>query len=404
MIERTNRTVIEGTKSLLFQSGLPHKYWPLALKMFCCNYNFAHYDTKRGTNPHVERHGSKFKGKRLIFGQKVRYMSSSKRELDETQKFEPKLRDSLVVGYRMHTGGVWTGQYLVLDAQRYQEVQSDAGHTAYDHGVTEVYVPGTATDDTGKPFQFPVASGLWREAGAATTPDDPADDLRTTETDVLPTSQRPVNGDDHPSNAGGAEADQPTTYDDADITTDMPAVARDYWQIQGDSLVRVHNVPRTTLFAPWMAEDDEPPVPIINLEVSRSTGPVFAGARWPGLDKIEDAWSGHPSDAKPIRHPDDGSTLTWTGETTFYRVLPEPPDGKEWCSGMLIRSRKGSKRAKDVHPLQWWVMSEVARLKASTESKAKLKAMQEAIRKRTLPREPLETMPQRHAMKSNIGI
>ena len=85
------------------------------------------------------------------------------------------------------------------------------------------------------------------------------------------------------------------------------------WGIQGDILVRVHHVPRTTLFAPWMETDDPPPVDIRHLEVSRRTTPVFSGAKWPGLEVIEDAWAGFQSDAKVLQSPLGGSTLTWTG-------------------------------------------------------------------------------------------
>ena len=60
---------------------------------------------------------------------------------------------------------------------------------------------------------------------------------------------------------------------------------------------------------------------------------------------------------------------------------------------MLVRARKGSTRAKDVHPLQWWIMSESARLKASETWKAKLNEMKLAIRKRVTPRGPLDAMP-----------
>ena len=77
VIERTNRTIIEGTRCFLFRCGLPHKYWPLAMRAFCCNYNFLHYDTRRGTNPHIERFGGKFKGKTLVFGQRIRYLPSA---------------------------------------------------------------------------------------------------------------------------------------------------------------------------------------------------------------------------------------------------------------------------------------------------------------------------------------
>ena len=32
VIERANRTVIEGTRTVLYQSGLPYKYWPEAME------------------------------------------------------------------------------------------------------------------------------------------------------------------------------------------------------------------------------------------------------------------------------------------------------------------------------------------------------------------------------------
>ena len=315
----------------------------------------------------------------------MRYLPSAKRELDEQAKFDSKLRDGIFVGYRMHTGGVWANQYLILDATRFREQVPEHGYLAYDHGVNEIYIPGSAIDDNQDTLQFPVASGLWLEAGTP-RPIDPTKGLTTSEEETLPSSQRPVstsNGDD-PDNPGGVDGDQdestPTADDDGQRSPEP--VLRDSWEIQGDVLVRVHNVPRTSLFAPWMETHDPPPVDIRHIEVSRTTQPVFAGAKWPGLEVIEDAWSGHQADAKVLQNPQDGSTLTWTGESHFERILPEPPSGKEWCSGQLIRSRKGSKRAKDIHPLQWWMMSEAARLKASDVWQLKHKEMQKAIKLR----------------------
>ena len=58
VIERTNRTVIEGTRTVLYQSGLPYKYWPEAMRTFCCSYNFFHEDTKHGRNAYKHRFGS----------------------------------------------------------------------------------------------------------------------------------------------------------------------------------------------------------------------------------------------------------------------------------------------------------------------------------------------------------
>ena len=47
VIERTNRTVIEGARCLLFQSGLPYKYWNTAIKCFADNYNLPTMIPKR---------------------------------------------------------------------------------------------------------------------------------------------------------------------------------------------------------------------------------------------------------------------------------------------------------------------------------------------------------------------
>ena len=163
-----------------------------------------------------------------------------------------------------------------------------------------------------------------------------------------------VGSGDQAPNAGGAGEGIEVVNRDCDMVQQSAdeIVHKDFWQIQGDTLVRMHNVPRNTMFAPWMPTEDELPVPVCHLEVSRTTKPVFAGARWPGLDTIEDAWIGHQSDAKVIQNPSDGRTLIWIGETIFECVLPEPPAGKEWCSGILVRSRKGCLRAKGVRPLQ----------------------------------------------------
>ena len=73
VIERTNRTVIEGARCLLFQSGLPYKYWNTAIRCFADNYN-NHCNSKKGTNGNIERHGHKFKGIPLQYVCKIRYL------------------------------------------------------------------------------------------------------------------------------------------------------------------------------------------------------------------------------------------------------------------------------------------------------------------------------------------
>ena len=58
----------------------------------------------------------------------------------------------------MHSGGRWTGQYMVLDAETFAEILQGSNRCAYEHAVTEIYVPGSAGDDQ-ETFGFPVADG-----------------------------------------------------------------------------------------------------------------------------------------------------------------------------------------------------------------------------------------------------
>ena len=102
---------------------------------------------------------------------------------------------------------------------------------------------------------------------------------------------------------------------------------KDYWRIEGDYRVRVHVVPRTTLFSPLDVPDDPPLIDAKNIEVLRTTKPLFAGTQWREMNVIEDAWSGNPSDAKSLQNPSDDSTLPWIEETCFERIRPQPPKG-----------------------------------------------------------------------------
>ena len=155
----------------------------------------------------------------------------------------------------------------------------------------------------------------------------------------------------------------------------------------------MHRAPRTTLFSPVEVPDDPPPIDIKNIEVLRTTKPLFASIQWPEMNVLEDAWSGNPSDARSLQSPSDGSTLTWTGETCFERVRPPPPKGKTWCMGDLVNVRRGTQRADDVHPLQWWILSEAARRDAAAAWKTKSGEILRATNRRSIPRVPLENMP-----------
>ena len=111
------------------------------------------------------------------------------------------------------------------------------------------------------------------------------------------------------------------------------------------------------------------------------------------MDTIEDCWIGRAHDAKPLTNPLSGETLTWTGETLFGRVLPKAPKGKAWCNGELVRVRRGTQRAPDIHPLHWWLMSTSARVNSAAEWKIKHREILQAQNRRSIPRRELEKMP-----------
>ena len=195
------------------------------------------------------------------------------------------------------------------------------------------------------------------------------DSLATELEETLLSSERATQHEDpDPHNAGGVGG---RDVDGAGDELSARAPDQDSWCIEGDYLVRRHLVPRTTLFSPLDLPDDPPPIDAANIEVLRVTTPLFAGDQWPEMAILEDAWSGNISDAKTLRHPVDGSTLTWTGETLFERVRPPPPQGKAWCMGELVNIRRGTQRADDVHLLQWWVLSEAGRRDAASVCKIK---------------------------------
>ena len=158
-IERTNLSVIEGARCLLFRGGLPYKYWKFAITCFCHSYNFERVDVKKGTIPHVERHSEKFKGSALPFGTKIRYLLSAEKEVEKREKLESSLRDAIFTAYRMHTGGRWTGQYQLIDAEAFTEVEHGTGRISYVHSVREIYIPGSAADDPEQFPTFPVVEG-----------------------------------------------------------------------------------------------------------------------------------------------------------------------------------------------------------------------------------------------------
>ena len=204
------------------------------------------------------------------------------------------------MGYRLHTGGKWTGQYMVIDSEAYSQIPKGSGRSAYVHTVGEIYVPGSAGDDQDVHPTWLVAAGHLSEA----TPSEDesseetvsnVEDLQTDIVERLVSSERPDNHKDL-NNAGGVDIDA----EDADTESGQLVLDQDSWAIEGDYLVRKHILPRTTLFSPLDCPEDPPPLEMKHIEVLRTAKPLFSGTPWPDLAAVEDCWMARPSDAKSL--------------------------------------------------------------------------------------------------------
>ena len=81
MAESAVRKVIEGTRAVLLQSGLPHRWWAEASRCYGFLRNVFD-DVKDGKSPYQLRDDSDFCGQRLPFGCAVQYKPSADREVD----------------------------------------------------------------------------------------------------------------------------------------------------------------------------------------------------------------------------------------------------------------------------------------------------------------------------------
>ena len=111
---------------------------------------------------------------------------------------DPSLRDGIFMGYRLHTGGKWTGQYVVIDWEAISQIPKGSGRSAYVLTVSEIYVPGSAGDDHDVHPTWPVAEG--HLTGASALEDESVEenvstveDLQTDLGDALIGSERTVN-------------------------------------------------------------------------------------------------------------------------------------------------------------------------------------------------------------------
>ena len=116
-VEREVRQMLEGCRTNLVQSGLPERYWPLAMQHFAFAHN-VQLSLGNEQTPWERRFEEAFVGPLVPFGCKV---NNTSRLDDSSGKTSPRACEGLFLGYHMQPGHKWKGEFLVckLEAADY---------------------------------------------------------------------------------------------------------------------------------------------------------------------------------------------------------------------------------------------------------------------------------------------
>ena len=119
------KKVLYGGRTSLEQAGLAARWWPHAVKHFCFSCNITEKD---GDSPWNKRHQKGgFKGPLIPFGSLVDFLPSPTKG-KAVAKFEPKAIPGIFVGYFLHPGGIWRGEFLCCPLSAFAE--GGVAHTA----------------------------------------------------------------------------------------------------------------------------------------------------------------------------------------------------------------------------------------------------------------------------------
>ena len=144
LAERTVRTLKAGIVTNLVASGLVKRWWEFAGP----HYAFArNIHLVVGDSSHMKRHGEHCKANQIPFGALVDFMP---RKTEVPQAFDAKTRSGLMVGYEVHPGGKWSGDYLIVEFDAFRKSPDSRPSDVKIHRTKEACVRAGA-------FVFPVA-------------------------------------------------------------------------------------------------------------------------------------------------------------------------------------------------------------------------------------------------------
>ena len=119
VIERANRTILEGARTLLTAANIDKKWWSRAVRYFCYVYNITRRG-KDGQTPYHRRFNSEFTGELHPFGCLVSYRPSTTKANAGENKFGPNTVEGIFMGYYVHLVGRWSKDYLVVNLEAFK--------------------------------------------------------------------------------------------------------------------------------------------------------------------------------------------------------------------------------------------------------------------------------------------
>jgi hypothetical protein len=127
LCEARIRSVVQGTRCLLLQAGLPHRFWPLAGRCWTFSKNIE--SSGDDVSPWAKLHGSDFTGLIVPFGALLLY-KATKYEAKSRLKFEPAGVYGIFLGYHVEPGMGHAGDYYILNFESVRAVDLTAARVA----------------------------------------------------------------------------------------------------------------------------------------------------------------------------------------------------------------------------------------------------------------------------------
>ena len=388
--ERAIRTILDGTRVNLLQSGLGHQYWPHAARHWCIAHDSL-LALDSSPSPWELRFDAKCPMKVIPFGSLVHYWNGPKKRPKDELRFDPTSTPGIFLGYVIHPGFLWRDEYVVANLKAVMDARLE--DTVQIYRVSKIQI----TDK----FEFPL-----KDRKLVSLMDQP----KSTEEGTLPDLelQDAVEQEDYEPSIAEIEG---TTDDPDRIQAPMEGAGSkavwhkgwlkflnsgliEGWTDYADYVVKyernashfpspedkvrttTHTI-RTVVVksgeSSWHVIEENEPIHPWSANYARSLG--FVG-------EVVSIFSKFPVDvrtpeAEPSKLPDDDEIEVYNPVTGKKEVIKSNDPKFYDAGGFKARRYKGSSKPEHIPPFVWQSMSTKQRREAIAKEQKKLALEQE---------------------------